>query len=208
VLGGEERREKDISMLESAETGRPTFHPRFRRRKYLIDRRSQLLATAKIAGLVAVLLVLLNLVYALWSSIETREIVLSNPQLTEKMEAIDRRGALALAAVSISVFVVVVVRSIMLTHRTAGAAFNLCRCLDHVASGRYETMLRLRKKDNLRNVEGPFNAMVQSLRNRAADDRDSLTVLAAQIETLGHANLAKTVRKLAQDKGRLIDPQA
>jgi hypothetical protein len=78
VLGGEERREKDISMLESAETGRPTFHPRFRRRKYLIDRRSQLLATAKIAGLVAVLLVLLNLVYALWSSIETREIVLSS----------------------------------------------------------------------------------------------------------------------------------
>ncbi len=195
-------------MIDSAETVSSTSHPRFRRRKYLIDRRGQLLATAKIAGLVAVLLVLLNLVYSLWSSIETREIVVSNPQLSEKMEAIDRRGALALATVSISVFAVVVARSIMLTHRTAGAAFNICRCLDSVASGSYQTTLRLRKKDNLRNLEAPFNTMVQSLRSRAADDRDALSALATQIEALGHADLADTVRKLAEDKGQLVDPPA
>lgn len=166
------------------------------------------MATAKIAGVVAILLVLLNLVYSLWSAMETREIVASNPQLTERMEAIDRRGALVLATVSISIFVVVVVRSIMLTHRTAGAAFNLCRCLDQVASGRYETTLRLRKKDNLRNLEGPFNTMVQSLRSRAADERDTLSALATQIETLGHSDLADTVRKLAEDKRQLADPPA
>jgi methyl-accepting chemotaxis protein len=195
-------------MIDSAETVSATSHPRFRRRKYLIDRRGQLLATAKIAGVVAVLLVLLNLVYSLWSSTETREIVVSNPQLSEKMEAIDRRGALALATVSISVFAAVVARSIMLTHRTAGAAFNICRCLDSVASGSFETTLRLRKKDTLRNLEAPFNTMVQSLRSRAADDRDALSALATQIEALGHTDLADTVRKLAEDKGQLVDPPA
>jgi hypothetical protein len=50
--------------------------------------------------------------------------------------------------------------------------------------------------------------MVQSLRSRAADDRDALSALATQIEALGHTDLADTVRKLAEDKGQLVDPPA
>ena len=202
----EETQEKEIPASETLEQPKPYTPLPFRRRKFLIDRRGQLLATAKIAGVVLVLLVLLNMVFWLWSTIETQAIVASNPQHAEKMESIDRRASLTLAVVSLLVLVVVVVRAIVLTHRTAGAAFNLQRCLDKVASGDYDTVLRMRSKDNLRKLQDPFNQMTQSLRSRAAEDHDALAALATKIEELGHADLAEEVRTLAEARAQLTDP--
>jgi len=180
--------------------------PFFRRRQFLIDRKGQLLTTAKISGVVLILLVLLNLVFSLWSTIETQAIVASNPQLTEEMTAIDRRGALVLAIVSLVVLATVVVRSIRLTHRTAGASFNLHRCLDMVAAGEYDTELRVRNKDNLRELQDPFNQMTASLRREATRDHAALSNLAGRIEELGQVELAEEVRELAKAKAKLADP--
>jgi len=204
--GTDEMQETEVPEAESPEQPKAYTPLPFRRRQFLIDRRGQLLATAKIAGVVLVLLVLLNMVFWLWSTIETQAIVASNPQLSEKMESIDRRASLTLAGVSLLVLLVVVVRAIVLTHRTAGAAFNLQRCLDKVASGDYDTVLRMRLKDNLRNLQDPFNQMTQSLRSRASDDHDALSALAAKIEELGHADLAEEVRTLAEARAQLADP--
>ena len=180
--------------------------PWYRRRNYLIDRKGQLLATAKIAGVVFVLLVLVNLVFNLWNDIETQAIVASNPQLAEEMAAIDRQTALVFGAISLFVLLIVVVRAIMLTHRTAGAAFNLRRCLGRVASGEYDTELRMRSKDNLRYLQEPFNQMMEALRRRAAEDHAALSSLAAQVEELGHVEVAEEVRDLAEAKAKLADP--
>lgn len=180
--------------------------PWYRRRQYLIDRKGQLLATAKIAGVVFVLLALVNLVFFLWNDIETQAIVASNPQLSDEMAAIDRRTTLVLATISFGVLVVVVIRAIMLTHRTAGAAFNLERCLGRVASGEFGTELRVRRKDNLRYLQEPFNQMMESLRRRAAEDHAALSTLAAQLEELGQAELAEEVRTMAEVKAQLADP--
>jgi nitrogen fixation/metabolism regulation signal transduction histidine kinase len=182
--------------------------PWYRRRQYLIDRRGQLLATAKIAGVVFVLLVLVNLVFYLWSDIETRAIVASNPELAEEMADIDLRTTLVFATVSFVVLVLVVIRTIMLTHRTAGAAFNLQRCLDRVASGDYSTVLRVRRKDNLRQLQDPFNRMMESLREQAANDRAALLSLAAEIEELGHSQVAAELRGLAKAKDALANPES
>ena len=180
--------------------------PWYRRRQYLIDRKGQLLATAKIAGVVLVLLVLVNLVFILWNDIETKAIVASNPRLSEEMAAIDLQTTLVFATVSFVVFVLVVVRAIMLTHRTAGAAFNLQRCLDRVAAGDYETTLTVRRKDNLQQLQDPFNLMTESLRKRAADDHAALLNLAEKIEEFGQVELAEEVRELAKAKAKLADP--
>jgi nitrogen fixation/metabolism regulation signal transduction histidine kinase len=204
----EETQEKEIPASETLEQPKPYTKIPFRRRKFLIDRRGQLLATAKIAGVVLVLLVLLNVVFWLWSAIETQAIVVSNPQLLEEMESIDRRASLTLAVVSLLVLLVVVVRAIVLTHRTAGAAFNLQRCLDRVASGDYGAVLRMRAKDNLRYLQDPFNQMTQSLRSRAAEHHDSLAALATKIEELGHADLAEEVRTLAEAKTQPANPMS
>jgi methyl-accepting chemotaxis protein len=178
----------------------------FRRRRYLIDRKGQLLATAKVAGVVFVLLLLLNVVFSLWNTIETQSMVASNPELSEQMESIDRKGTLALGIVSSVVLVIVVIRSIMLTHRTAGAAFNLHRCLDRVASGDYSTVLRVRRKDNLRDLVDPFNNLVSSLRNRASEDETALRKFADRVEELGNRELAGELRLLADAKKDLVEP--
>ena len=198
----EQRRETEMPNIDSNETPNPPRRPSFRRRKYLIDRRGQLLATAKVAGMVLAFLILLNVIISLWGALETREIVASNPHLAEQMETIDRHSRLLLAVISFAVLATVVVRSIMLTHRTAGAAFNLRRCLNMVASGDYHTTFRLRAKDNLRQLQDPFNLMTQSLRSRAVEDHQMLEGLAAKIEEFGHSELAKEVREQAEAKAK------
>jgi methyl-accepting chemotaxis protein len=193
-----------------APSGKPDHDswPWWRRRQYLIDRKGQLLATAKVSGVVLALLVLLNMVFALWSTLETQAIVATNPELLEEMTAIDRRTTMSLVVVSLVILVAVVVRSIMLTHRTAGAAFNLERCLGKVASGEYGTELKVRRKDNLRQLQEPFNRMMDSLRDRAADDQVALQSLAEKIEELGQAELAEEVRDLAEAKEAFANPRS
>jgi nitrogen fixation/metabolism regulation signal transduction histidine kinase len=192
-----------VGLTEEPE---PQRRPFFRRRQFLIDRKGQLLTTAKVSGVVFVLLVLLNLVFSLWSTIETQAIVASNPQLLEEMTATDRHAALVLAFVSFVVLVAVFVRSIRLTHRTAGASFNVHRCLDRVAAGEYDTELRVRSKDNLRDLQDPFNQMTASLRRQATKDHAALVSLAEKIEELGEVELAEEVRDLAKAKAKLADP--
>ena len=154
----------------------------------------------------AVLLVSVNVVFILWNQMETQAIVATNPQLLEEMKAIDARTTRTLAITSFVVFVVVVVRSIRLTHRTAGAAFNLQRCLDRVASGDYTTELRVRRKDNLRHLQEPFNRLTQDLRKRAALDQAALSELASTLEDQGLQELAREVRAMADAKGELANP--
>ena len=182
--------------------------PWYRRRQYLIDPKGQLLATAKVAGVVFILLALVNFVYYLWTDIETRAIVAANPHLAAEMAEIDLQTTLVFATISVVVLVFVVIRSIMLTHRTAGAAFNIERCLGRVASGDYGTELRVRRKDNLRQLQEPFNRMMESLREGAAEDQAALLSLAGKLEELGHAELAREVRDLAEAKARLADPMS
>jgi methyl-accepting chemotaxis protein len=192
-----------------APSGKPEHDswPWWRRRRYLIDRKGQLLATAKVTGVVLALLVLLNMVYSIWSAIETQAIVATNPELLEEMTAIDRQSMLNLAVISLVVLVAVVIRTIMLTHRTAGAAFNLKRCLGRVADGDFGTELRVRRKDNLRQLQEPFNRMMASLRERAAEEQAELLKLADKVEELGDSDLAREVRELADAKEAFANPE-
>lgn len=198
--------EMDLASFGLSEDSNPRQTPSFKRRQFLIDRKGQLLTTAKITTLVLVLLVLLNVLFSLWRTIETEAIVASGPQLREGMTAFDRRAALVLAIGSLVVLAAVAVRSIRLTHRTAGAAFNLHRCLDRVAAGEYDTELRMRRKDNLRDLQAPFNWMTALLRRQAMEDHAALQNLAGKIEELGHVELADEVRDLARAKAKLADP--
>jgi methyl-accepting chemotaxis protein len=202
--------QSEMKAPENSPGKKPSYDcwPWYRRRQYLIDRRGQLLATAKIAGVVLVNLVLVNLVLYLWNDIETQAILASSPQLAGEMADIDLRTTLVFAIVSFVLLVFVVMRAIMLTHRTAGAAFNLERCLRRVASGEYGTELRVRRKDNLRQLQEPFNRMTASLRERAADDRAALLNVAEKIEELGHAELAQELRDLAAAKEAFANPKS
>jgi len=177
--------------------------PRYRRRNFLVDKRSQLVPTFKVTGVVVVLLILLNLVFIWLNSMQTAEIVAGNPQLKEEMQAADLRGALILGAISLICIALVVVRSIMLTHRTAGACYKVGMSLDQIAAGEYDTELHLRLKDNLRDLEEPFNKMAKSLQRIAQEDAEALTKIADGIQGPENAELVEKLRKLAQAKSSL-----
>jgi HAMP domain-containing protein len=196
----------DLASFGPTEESKSRRTPSYKRRQFLIDRKGQLLATAKITGLVFVLLMLLNVLFSMSRTIETEAIVAHSPQLSEEMTAFDRRASLVLAIASLVVLAGVAVRSIRLTHRTAGAAFNLHRCLDRVAAGEYDAELRMRRKDNLRDLEAPFNWMTALLRRQAVQDYAALQKLAGKIEELGQIELAEEVRDLARAKEKLADP--
>jgi methyl-accepting chemotaxis protein len=187
-------------MTETGSTTPPPNIPPFYRRTYLIDRKGQLTTTVKIAGVVAVLLLVLNLVFAGISTSENRKIITANPDLAPIMAATDRTSSYLIASGSLFILLLVVVRTVIETHRTAGAAFNIKRCLGRVADGDLNTTLKLRPKDNLMELQDAFNRMMRSLRRRASEEEEFLKDISSKIEALGHPEEAKVLRDFADSK--------
>ena len=187
-------------MTESSSAAPTPDIPPFYRRTYLIDRKGQLTTTVKIAGLVAILLLLLNLVFAGISENEARKAISANPDLAPIMAATDRTGSYLIASGSLFILLLVVVRTVIETHRTSGAAFNIKRCLGRVADGDLNTSLKLRPKDNLMELQEAFNRMTQSLRRRASKEKEFLDDFSSKIEALGHPEEAKILRDFADSR--------
>jgi len=176
----------------------------FKRRKYLVDRKRQLAATVRVAGLVLVLLVILNGVLAWQSYNVTNSVLTSNPVMGERMRAIDNRNMAITAGISLIILAMVVMRAIMITHRTAGAVYKISMCLEEVADFNFDGNLRLRNEDNLRALEEPFNKMVGNLRRRALDDVQAMEKLSDEIEEHGNPVDAEMLRRIADSKARIV----
>ena len=191
-------------MSSQAENGAKAKGSRitFRRRQYLVDRRRQLAATVRVAGLVLVLLVILNVVLAWQSSDATRKMMVASPEFGEMMRADEMRKMAITAGISLIILAMVVVRSIMFTHRTAGAVFKVSQCLQQVGEFNFDVFLRLRLHDNLRELEDPFNKMVENLRQQALDNHQAMKKLADEIEEHGNPVDAEILRRIADSTPR------
>ncbi len=175
----------------------------FRRRQYLVDRKRQLASTVRVAGLVLVLLIILNAVLAWQSYNVTNAVMTSNPVMGERMRAVDLRNIAITAGISLVILAMVVMRAIMITHRTAGAVYKISMCLEEVADFKFDVNLRLRNDDNLRALEEPFNKMAGNLRRRALDDIQAMKKLAGEIEEHGNPVDAEMLRRIADSSARL-----
>jgi len=175
----------------------------FRRRQYLVDRKRQLAATVRIAGLVLVLLLVLNAVLAWQNYNTTQSVMASNPEVGERMRAVDMRNMAITAGISLIILAMVVMRSIMLTHRTAGAVYKISQCLEQVGDLNFDINLRLRNDDNLRALEDPFNKMAGTLRRRAIDDYQAMKKLADEIEEHGNPVDAEMLRRIADSTAKM-----
>jgi methyl-accepting chemotaxis protein len=177
----------------------------FRRRQYLVDRKRQLAATVRVAGLVLILLIVLNAVLAWQNFNTTQSVMASNPPAGERMRAADMRNMAITAGISLIILAMVVMRSIMLTHRTAGAVYKISQCLEQVGDFNFDVNLRLRNDDNLRGLEDPFNRMAGNLRRRAVDDHQAMKKLADEIEEHGNPVDAEMLRRIADSTARLVE---
>ena len=200
---------QNLTGMEVSDDGRADLIDRVMarltpRRQYLINRRRQLRAALLIVVVVALLLLPLNYSLHTVRQQETVTIENANPELAPVMESRDRTELLVGVLASVIILAGVFVLTIIETHRTAGAAFAIVRRIDEIREGQYGTRLTLRGGDNLREIEWPFNAMIDALRERTIGEAEALEELAAMAEAIvvpSEANqLAQQLLRMAKRK--------
>lgn len=176
-----------------------------RRRRFLLKPRAQIRLSVVASGIVLIALVVFNL--TLYSAtMRTAALVLENaPETAALVKAQDRIDVYVLVLLS-SLFVLgTFVMGIVETHRTVGAAFNIERRLHEMENGNYAVRVRLRKGDQLRELETAVNRLGESLCGQTRSDVDVLEQLAGQVAEIAEARpLAARLHQLAEEKKALL----
>ncbi len=173
----------------------------FRRRRFLVNRRFQFRVGMMSATLTLLLLLFFNVSVYLAGAINRDAMARVAPELEELIGAQDQIQLILMIAGSLVFLGGVFVISILESHKTAGAAFNIERHLRKVQSGHYNVRLLLRKGDNLRELESAFNRMAESLRERTAHDAEVISALAARADSVaGGGEIAAELRRLADEQ--------
>lgn len=156
----------------------------FRRRRFLVHRRYQLRVTLLVVGTTLLLLLLLNLSLLASNHRSTSAALEVAPELRSYFEAQDR-FQLALILLGSAAFLAgVFLLSILETHRTAGAAFSICRGIEELAGGDCRARVRLRRGDNLKEIGEAVNRLAGSLAQRTRDEAERLEEISARAGSL------------------------
>ena len=171
------------------------------RRDFLVNKRYQLKASLMTVTVVLILLVFLNLAMYQATVRSSAAILADAPELQEVIRAQDRVELSLILLASFVFLLGVFAVSVLETHKTAGAAYNLGQRLDEIGRGRYGTILRLRKGDNLVELEAAFNEMSRRLTERTWDEVEKLNQFAAEASRLDRGEeLAAALRAMVTDK--------
>ena len=179
------------------------------RRQFLVDRRSQVRAGLLTTSTTLVLLILLNL--SLYSSREqaSARIIADAPELATMLQSQNLLEFVLILASSLVFLIGVFVVTVLETHKTAGAAFNLRRHLDEIREGQYNTRIHLRHDDTLLPLGDSFNAMTMALETRAWQEVEALEQFAERAGRLtgpGDAeDLGRELRARASELRRRVE---
>lgn len=177
------------------------------RRKFLIDRRSQLRTTLLTAAVVATVLVALLASLHVSRERATEALVAEMPSLAATLAAQNRIDFAFQLAGAIVFLAMVVVVTLLETHKTAGAAFNLERQLAKIRDGEYGTRVTLRHNDNLQSVGRMLNEMSIALDERLWRDVEVFDDLAEQARRISGPDearqLADALSELASARRRM-----
>ncbi|MEX1310894.1 MAG: hypothetical protein AB1Z65_10775 [Candidatus Sulfomarinibacteraceae bacterium] len=193
-------------MTDATRPGTDDTAPRrIFRRRYLIDPKRQLRTVVMTTSVVAVLVILVNLGFALLRVSQSSFLSAVAPQLGPVLERQNTTYSWLMLVLSIALLALVSLKTIVETHRTAGAVFAVRQRLERVRQGDLHVSLKLRQNDNLQDLEQPFDEMVAALRHRALAEASKLEELAAAAATLGPEadELARSLGDLALAKRRL-----
>ena len=191
-------------LAAEAQSGRA----KWRRKRFLVNRRYQLKIALLAVALVLAVLVLLN--FSLFSTAmrETEAAMSIAPQFEEYLKAQDKAQFLLILLASLIFVVGVFLVSLLETHKTAGAAVNIRNRMDEVRSGNYRVRVHLRKGDHLEELEDAFNRMAAALGDQAWQEIVVLEQLASRLEEAGDRpvpdEIPATVRRLAETRRRAV----
>jgi methyl-accepting chemotaxis protein len=172
-----------------------------RRRRFVVDPRSQWRASAMVGGLVLLLLVLLDLSLILAGTHSRQAALQAAPELGRLLRAQDRLEILLLVAISVVFLIGVLVVGLLETHRTAGAAYAIERGLERLGEARFGTRVRLRKGDNLQSLAEAFNRAASRLEAAAREEIAELDEIAADLPPDPAARLRAAAARKRQALG-------
>jgi len=155
-----------------------------KRRTFLVDRRSQLRSATVAAVVVTVVLTGLLVSFHVSRERATEMLVAQVPTLAETLAAQNRLELTLQIAGAVVFLVMVVTVTVLETHKTAGAAFNLSRQMGRIRDAEYATRVTLRKGDNLQLLAHAFNEMSIELDERLWQDIELFDSLARQVQTI------------------------
>ena len=176
--------------------------PRVVRRRYLIDPKRQLRTAIMTTSLTAALLVAVNIGFEVLRSSQTTFLAAAAPRLIPLLEEQGTVFSVAMIIISIAIVVAVALTTVVHTHRTAGAVYAVRQRFERVEAGDLQVTMKLRQRDNLQDLEAPFNRMIRALRERTLNEAAALEDLAGRAARIGPDGdeLAVALRTLAQHK--------
>ena len=160
-----------------------------RRKRYVIDRRLQykLLAYNAIYLLVVILAVVAGLYLPLVLQV-------SNPDLSlaQQGEAVNRILYLQsrLSPILLIVFLILIVHSVVVSHKIAGPLYRFKATFNQVAQGDLSKVTTIRKGDFLLNEQAKIEEMIEALRSRLRNVKNEHGAMERSLQSLAEYPLA------------------
>jgi len=127
-------------------------------------------------------------------------------EIEAKLREEDGKVLLSLVGLLSILVISVTAVGIYATHKIAGPAYAMRRTLKSVTDGRLIMPIGLRKGDELRDVAHEIQRMIETLREREADEAEKLSRIAAQIQNLPSVpeDAVEWLEELIRDKKKRL----
>jgi hypothetical protein len=172
---------------------------RNRRRQYVVDKRLQYAALAKLVGVVVGVGVLYMLALVVFLGQDAR-VSMNSPEVRQFL-VIANGLYFGVAAVILGTM------TILLTHRFAGPAFVLRQAVDGMLEGDYGRRLSLRDRDHLKDLAASLSRLRDQIVAREARQADLLAEVGRRLEegdvTGARSALARGDRPAAREATRV-----
>ncbi len=187
----------------------PSAPPKRYVRNYLLDTGLQLRLASYLLGVAVALS--LGLGWLLWSAYRetSRVVALGDPDVSESIAralATEDRWRMVLIAAALSAMLIVLLLvSVVITHRIAGPAFVIARTCREVTAGSLARPRPLRSHDLLVDLADDVADMVEALRDREQRERERIALAAATLRDpsstpAARAAAAEDLERIASEK--------
>ena len=191
------------SETAAVASGAERPYPRWRRRRFLVDKRYQLQMSLMTVVYVLLPVIAFNIFGAIHSRATLNAISKTSPQLLEGLARQQRFWSLSVLVISGLFLVGVLYVRLLETHKTAGPAYRLSRALEELRAGKLGTTVTLRAGDNLVALCDLINGVAESLRERERAEIDEIERIAARLGA-GDREAVSDLRELVKKKRSLI----
>ncbi|MFQ6032719.1 MAG: hypothetical protein ACE5K2_07340 [Candidatus Zixiibacteriota bacterium] len=155
-----------------------------RRRKYFLSKSSQ---PKLLLGVIILILILAIIASGFFYVLANRELSSEYYKAHSTLRYVLQNLVPWLLLVNLVAFFITLFFAIFYTHRIAGPTYRIREDLKKIAQGELTTQIRIRKKDQLKELESEINKLTQELRRNIEEVKEDFLKLESNLEDLERA---------------------